>query len=161
MSLTHTEKQIEKKLKQAEKAARKADELAEEACMLSMDVYNMLHFAKQPLTPRGEEIAELASKAHEHGGNTVDPTSKKILDIRQRALTELGTEMTDTCPTCTRPANSPYRRYDARGNVIEGCIDAIHSTAHLIGESARWHNREDAKDLRRHELESLIGKKRR
>ena len=53
----------------------------------------------------------------------------------------------DVCVTCTRPVESPYRRHDARGHVIEGCIDESH-TGHLYGESLRWHNRPVAKKLR-------------
>ena len=53
------------------------------------------------------------------------------------------------CNTCVKPADSPYRRYDNNGYVIEGCIDAIH-TGHLVTPSASsmWHNRPEAKKWR-------------
>jgi len=56
----------------------------------------------------------------------------------------------DTCNTCTRGAASPFRVYDERGRVVEGCVDDFH-TGHLVtpSESARWHNRSEAKAIRR------------
>jgi len=56
---------------------------------------------------------------------------------------------TTTCNTCCRPSNAPYRRHDIRGNVVEGCVDAVH-TGQLIPltESYRWHNRPEAKAIR-------------
>jgi len=59
----------------------------------------------------------------------------QIFDIRARAGNS-GTH----CPTCGRSAHSPHRRYDARGKVVEGCIDACHKP-HIYGESLRWHMR--------------------
>jgi hypothetical protein len=60
------------------------------------------------------------------------------------------------CPTCTRPAGAPYRRHDARGIVVEGCVDA-HHTAWLVrpSESARWHDREAARGIRAAHLASI------
>ncbi len=55
---------------------------------------------------------------------------------------------TTTCNTCTNDERRPYRVYDERGKVITGCVDACH-TDHLIGESARWHNRPEAKQIRK------------
>lgn len=54
------------------------------------------------------------------------------------------------CPTCTRSIYAPYRVYDERGKVLEGCVDECHSE-HLTtpSESARWHNRTQAKAIRR------------
>jgi hypothetical protein len=58
--------------------------------------------------------------------------------------------MTDTCPTCTRPASAPYRVYDDRGRVINGCVDAHHDGALVTpSESARWHARPEARIIRR------------
>lgn len=53
------------------------------------------------------------------------------------------------CPTCTRRACDPFRRYDKTGRVLYGCVDAFH-TGHLVtpSESARWHNRPQAKKIR-------------
>jgi hypothetical protein len=58
-----------------------------------------------------------------------------------------GTAVSAKCFTCGRPVDAPYRRHDARGAVIEGCIDSAHS-GHLYGESLRWHMRPAAKKLR-------------
>jgi hypothetical protein len=57
----------------------------------------------------------------------------------------------DTCPICTRSIYSPYRVYDDRGHVIQGCVDKSH-TGHLVtpSESARWHHRPEAKQIRAH-----------
>lgn len=56
---------------------------------------------------------------------------------------------TATCPTCTRASDLPYRVYDERGNVLQGCIDEFH-TGHLVtpSASASWHHRPDAKRIR-------------
>lgn len=63
-----------------------------------------------------------------------------------------------TCPTCTRSCSNPYRRHDAHGKVIEGCVDACH-TGRLVSpsESNRWQNSKAAESIRRRELESLTG----
>lgn len=37
----------------------------------------------------------------------------------------------NTCPTCTKPLNNPYRRYNSEGQIVEGCIDKCHDR-HLI-----------------------------
>lgn len=58
------------------------------------------------------------------------------------------------CCLCGRAAANPYRRYDARGKVTEGCVDAFHH-GHLIGESAAWHTRPVAAQLRRETLADL------
>jgi predicted secreted Zn-dependent protease len=60
---------------------------------------------------------------------------------------ELVSEVQTRCNTCGRHVDHPYRRHDAHGKVIEGCIDDSH-TGHLYGESLRWHNRPAAKKLR-------------
>lgn len=44
------------------------------------------------------------------------------------------------CPICNRSADRPYRRFDLRGKVTEGCVARFHDRANLIGESARWHS---------------------
>lgn len=55
-----------------------------------------------------------------------------------------------TCTTCCRPAASPFRVFDEFGKVINGCVDDFH-TGHLtpISESAWWHNRPEAKRIRK------------
>ena len=58
--------------------------------------------------------------------------------------------MTNTCRICTKPVDSPYRVYDERGHVIQGCVAPDH-TGHLIAisASAQWHNRPEAKQIRK------------
>ena len=60
-----------------------------------------------------------------------------------------GTMERMACNTCTREYGSPFRVYDELGRVILGCIDACHA-GHLVtpSESARWHNRPEAKKWR-------------
>jgi hypothetical protein len=54
------------------------------------------------------------------------------------------------CPICTRADNDPYRVYDERGEVIQGCVAAYHNgRLQEISASARWHNRKEAKAIRR------------
>ena len=53
------------------------------------------------------------------------------------------------CRTCCKALDKPYRVYDEHGKVIQGCISADHDGVYLIGESARWHNRKEAKAYRR------------
>lgn len=50
------------------------------------------------------------------------------------------------CSTCGKAAGAPFRVYDERGKVINGCIDDFH-TGYLVtpSESSRWHNRKEAK----------------
>ncbi len=57
------------------------------------------------------------------------------------------------CNVCTQPAGAPFRRYDANGTVLYGCIDDFH-TGHLVTPSASsyWHNRPEAKKLRQQRL---------
>ena len=57
------------------------------------------------------------------------------------------------CNTCGQPASAPFRRYDARGAILFGCIDDFH-TGHLVTPSASsyWHNRPEAKKLRQARL---------
>lgn len=76
-------------------------------------------------------------------------TSERILSIRAKA----GNPNT-VCPTCGRAPSNPFRSYDGHGNVIHGCVDAIH-TGHLVtpSESARWHAR--GKEIRKNELNHL------
>jgi hypothetical protein len=66
------------------------------------------------------------------------------------------------CNTCGQPASAPFRRYDARGAILYGCIDDFH-TGHLVTPSASssWHNRPEAKKLRQERLveQKALGKK--
>lgn len=61
------------------------------------------------------------------------------------------------CPICGRPANDPWRVHDGRGRVVEGCVGEAH-TGHLVSpsESARWHNRPEARELRRRERQNRL-----
>ena len=62
-----------------------------------------------------------------------------------------------TCRTCTRPIASPYRVYDERGRIVQGCVSIDHDGQHVTpSESARWHARPDAKALQRVEAERVI-----
>jgi len=65
----------------------------------------------------------------------------------------------ETCPTCTRSVYSPYRQYDSHGKVLGGCVDECH-TPHLltISESTRWHNRPEAKQIRKRLKRGRMGK---
>ena len=79
---------------------------------------------------------------------TTDPTSNAILAIRAK----YGNACT-TCPTCTRPANAPYRRTTpGSDSIVEGCIDAAHTPFLAPVEGAQeqapdvaWHWRKSAK----------------
>lgn len=54
------------------------------------------------------------------------------------------------CRTCRRPIASPFRVYGDRGRVVAGCVSADHDGTHVTpSESARWHNRKEAKAIRR------------
>lgn len=52
------------------------------------------------------------------------------------------------CRTCCRDLDTPYRRHNASGKIIEGCIAEDHNKAVLVGESLAWHNRPEAKEYR-------------
>lgn len=56
----------------------------------------------------------------------------------------------ETCPTCTRQSDSPYRSHDQSGKIVQGCIDEFH-TGRLVSPSAssEWHNRKEAKNWRK------------
>lgn len=55
----------------------------------------------------------------------------------------------ETCRTCCKPLAAPYRVYDERGRAIQGCV-AVDHDGHIHGyESVRWHNRTEAKAIRR------------
>jgi hypothetical protein len=47
--------------------------------------------------------------------------SEQILKIQNAIVPCDG-----TCRTCTRPVYAPFRRHDASGKIIHGCIDASH-----------------------------------
>ena len=57
------------------------------------------------------------------------------------------------CPTCVKPLNNPYRRYNRQGQIIEGCIDKCHDK-HLIPttNSYNWviECRKHNKQLKKH-----------
>lgn len=75
----------------------------------------------------------------------------------------------NTCTTCTRPFDAPYRRLAADGSILEGCIDPCHTDhmqrlTDIAVETARqtktlkirlpatviWHFREEAARYRVH-----------
>lgn len=78
--------------------------------------------------------------------------SSEILEIRAAARRTTVEAMLreHTCPTCCRGRHSPYREYDSRGKVRAGCVDAHHTGA-LVGESASWHSRSEAREIRKTE----------
>ena len=86
---------------------------------------------------------------------TNDRTSTTILQIRAA-----HGNPNERCPTCGRAPSEPYRIYDGHGKVKYGCVDALHG-GHLIGESARWHNRPEAKRIRQADLRQIGGGARR
>lgn len=55
-----------------------------------------------------------------------------------------------TCPICGGTKSHPWRVYDERGKVIEGCVDEFH-TGEIISpsESSFWHGRKEAKQIRK------------
>ena len=73
--------------------------------------------------------------------------------------TTTNTEPLTTCTTCCRPVGAPFRRHDARGKVVEGCVDESH-TGRLCGTSREWHTSDAARAIRRktaERLSALIG----
>lgn len=64
-----------------------------------------------------------------------------------------------TCPTCGNSIYSPFRIYDKHGKVVQGCVDESH-TGHLVtpSESARFHNRPEAKKIRAQLAKGRSGK---
>ena len=61
------------------------------------------------------------------------------------------------CNTCTRPIDNPYRRFDASGHIVEGCIDDSHTpVAGLLSKSSyEWHFSESAIKIRKATAERL------
>jgi hypothetical protein len=46
------------------------------------------------------------------------------------------------CPICCRPLDAPWRRYDATGRVIEGCVARAHDGRLITpSSSADWQRR--------------------
>lgn len=62
---------------------------------------------------------------------------------------EMNPDGGDVCNICGRAPGNPFRVYDERGKVVNGCVAEAH-TGHLVtpSESARWHNRAEAKKVR-------------
>lgn len=85
--------------------------------------------------------------------STIETVDVKINAIRTKAL---GHEHTQ-CPTCTRPAEAPFRAHDATGTIVAGCIDAFHgpSLAGVASASTHWHLRPQAVAMRRATLAHL------
>lgn len=53
------------------------------------------------------------------------------------------------CNLCLKDIFAPYRVYNERGCVIQGCVGEGH-TGHLVtpSEPSRWHYRSEAKKIR-------------
>lgn len=83
-------------------------------------------------------------------------TADGVVSAKIVAIRTANGGAADRCPTCAKPAANPYRRQDADGRIIEGCIDATH-TGHLVSPSSTqaWHTRPWAIARRREELASL------
>ncbi len=62
-------------------------------------------------------------------------------------ITIENTTKEKVCCTCGRLASNPFRSYDSKGNIVHGCVDRAHD-GKLIGNSAAWHNRTEAKKIR-------------
>lgn len=77
----------------------------------------------------------------------MDKTSKLIMTIREAAGG--GGPF---CPLCRGARHLPHRRKNDSGYIVEGCVDASHS-GHVHGEDLRWHNRPEAKAIRKRELD--------
>jgi hypothetical protein len=75
---------------------------------------------------------------------------------RINAIRQANGGSTSECPTCCRPVNSPFRVFDEAGKVVMGCVDAAHE-GHFPrpSESAVWHYRHEARDMRRQDLARL------
>lgn len=60
------------------------------------------------------------------------------------------------CRTCLRPLSAPFRSWGQGGSIVSGCVAADHD-GHLVGisESNRWHNRPEARKIRRDEVRRL------
>lgn len=57
------------------------------------------------------------------------------------------------CTTCGKPPRQPYRRRDASGIIVEGCVDAIHDALDaergpIEAEDRAWHDRPAAQRCR-------------
>lgn len=61
-----------------------------------------------------------------------------------------NTETVQTCNTCCRAADAPYRSYDQAGKIVQGCVDVFHtaSLSGIICQSTQWHGRPEAKKIR-------------
>lgn len=63
------------------------------------------------------------------------------------------------CPSCGHTAGSPYRVYDSHGKVYRGCVDRFHNGALVTcSESNFWHNRPEAKRIRKAMEAGRLGK---
>ena len=71
--------------------------------------------------------------------------SEQILKIRKSAG-----NLCYQCPICGRDADNPYRRI-LDGEIVEGCVDATHTPylQRLNTNSKNWHNRPEAKKIRK------------
>lgn len=66
----------------------------------------------------------------------------------------------ETCTICGQSAYSPYRSYNPQGHIVEGCVDQFHTPAFegIVSESARWHHRKEARDIRKRLAKGRQGK---
>jgi len=64
-----------------------------------------------------------------------------------------------TCNICGKPDHSPYRLYDDRGKVRAGCVADCHTgRLQTPSDSASWHARPEARDIRRRNARGQAGK---
>lgn len=75
----------------------------------------------------------------------------KIIEIRKAAGGDVN-----TCPMCMHPINYPYVRQNNKGEYLEGCIDASHSTVAMYPTGYReWFGRVEALRFRANYLDWL------
>ena len=101
-----------------------------------------------------------SKEAHDYVASFLDVQGDRIAETKVVPV-ERKTKRnpSDKCLTCGRDVYSPYRTFDSRGRVTGGCVDASH-TGKLtpISESSRWHNRLEAKKIRKRLEDGRKGK---
>jgi hypothetical protein len=54
------------------------------------------------------------------------------------------------CAYCGHAPASPWRRRDASGAIVEGCVSPAHGVEDLSSEDKAWHYRDQSADARAH-----------
>ena len=65
-----------------------------------------------------------------------------------------------TCLTCGKAADRPYRRFNHQtGEILYGCVDDFHAGCLMtLSNSSAWHNRKEAKVIRKRLSQASGGK---